>query len=277
MNEQEVHVYTPSMDGEYVPVSFTSKDLKDEEVFIILDEYDRHIFIWTGINSSVRKRFISSQIARQIRLEKGMTHRISTEEQGNETKKFGSLLERIAGTKLQPHKLMDVSPVAFTSHPETLKDIPAPPKKVIKKPKTKKETIVRAPTPPPTKTPSSEKKPTKKPVEVTRPDTLYFSEDQSLAISESKACLIFRKTDQNLTLTTLHISSAAKKGKIAFYYLPKSGSTASCKNKKPIFVVYLTSNTPPVLELDDLEIPIPAGNSIYYSCPASTFIGLNLE
>lgn len=273
MNDQEVHVYTPSMDGEYVPVSFTSKDLKDEEVFIILDEYDRHIFIWTGINSSVRKRFISSQIARQIRLEKGMTHRISTEEQGNETKKFGSLLERIAGTKLQPHKLMDVSPVAFTSHPETLKDIPAPPKKVIKKPKPKKEKIVRAPTPPPTKTPSSEKKP----VEVTRPDTLYFSEDQSLAISESKACLIFRKTDQNLTLTTLHISSAAKKGKIAFYYLPKSGSTASCKNKKPIFVVYLTSNTPPVLELDDLEIPIPAGNSIYYTCPASTFIGLNLE
>ena len=52
-----------------------------------------------------------------------MTHRISTEEQGNETNKFGELLERISGTKIQPHKSLDVSPVAFTSHPEALKRI----------------------------------------------------------------------------------------------------------------------------------------------------------
>ena len=32
-----------------------------------------------------------------------------------------------------------------------------------------------------------------------------------------------------------------------------------------------------IFELDDLEIPIPAGNSIYYTCPSKTFLGINIE
>ncbi len=297
MSEQRVHVFIPSMDGEYVPVSFSSEDLKDEEVFIILDDMERHIFIWTGLNSSVKKRFISSQIARQIRLEKGMTFRVSTEEQGNETQQFTKMIESIAGEQIRPTKPLDVSPVAFTTHPDTLKEV-SPIKKSIPVEKdltapvaaptraptpvpTRAPTPVptRAPTPVPTKVPIAEVK-TKaisKPVEVSRPETLYFSEDENKEITQAKAKMVFSSIDKNMIISTIHISSEKTEGKIAFYYLPKTAKNASCKNKKPIFAVYLTSNTPPVIELDDLEIPIPAGNSIYFTCPANTFIGINLE
>lgn len=281
MSEQSVHVYIPSMDGEYVPVSFSSEDLKDEEVFIILDDMERHIFIWTGLQSSVRKRFISSQIARQMRLEKGMIFRVSTEEQGNETKQFTQLIDRIADIKITAQKPIDVSPVAFSTHPETLKEI-SPVKKHIPV-----EEGSKIPAAAPTKTPSTvpskapaaevKTKTISKPVEVSRPETLYFSEDENKEIIQAKAKMISPSTDKNMIISTMHISSEKTDGKIAFYFLPKTTKTASCKNKKPIFAVYLTSNTPPVLELDDLEIPIPAGNSIYFTCPANTFIGINLE
>ena len=297
LSEQRVHVFIPSMDGEFVPVSFSPEDLKDEEVFIILDEVERHIFIWTGINSSVRKRFISSQIARQMRLEKGMTHRISTEEQGNETQQFTQMIERIAGEEIGATKTFDVSPVAFSIHPETLKEV-SPMKKSIPAEKGFTAPVAaptRAPTTVPTKSPTTvpiktpntvptkapiaevKTKPISKPIEVSRPETLYFSEDENKEINQTKAKMVFSSIDKNMIISTIHISSEKTEGKIAFYYLPKTAKTASCKNKKPIFAVYLTSNTPPVIELDDLEIPIPAGNSIYFTCPANTFIGINLE
>ena len=94
MSEQQIHVFVPSMDGEYVPVAFTSpeEDMKDSQVLIFVNDEDRQIFIWTGSNSNVRKRFISSQIARQMRMENGLTHRVSTEEQGNETAKFRNFM-----------------------------------------------------------------------------------------------------------------------------------------------------------------------------------------
>jgi lactocepin len=281
------------MDGEYVPVSFSSEDLKDEEVFIIVDEIERHIYIWTGLNSSVRKRFISSQIARQIRLEKGMTYKVSTEEQGNETQLFTTMIERLAGEQLNATKTFDVSPVAFSTHPETLKEV-SPVKKSIPAP-TPEAVPTKAPTAAPTKAPTAaptkaptkvptkasitevKPKPISRPVEVSRPEILYFSEDEEKEINKAKAKMVISSTDKNMIISTIHISSEKTEGKIAFYYLPKTSKTASCKNKKPIFAVYLTSNTPPVIELDDLEIPIPAGNSIYYTCPANTFIGINLE
>jgi len=46
---------------------------------------------------------------------------------------------------------------------------------------------------------------------------------------------------------------------------------------KAIFVVYLSPNTESVLSLDDLEIPLPAQHSVYYTCPEKTFLAINLE
>ena len=144
MDEQRVHVYMPSMDGEYVPVKFTSpaEDLKDTEVLIFLDEGGKHIYIWTGENSSVRKRFISSQIARQMRLEKGMTHRISTEDQGNETVQFNEFIDNLGETPVSATTPLEVTPPVAAA---TVYETPAPKidKKstVIKKTPVEKKTL----------------------------------------------------------------------------------------------------------------------------------------
>jgi len=284
MEEPRIHAFMPSMDGEYVPVTFSSpeQDMKDTEVLIFLDEGTRHIYIWTGENSSVRKRFISSQIARQMRLEKGMTHRISTEDQGNETSHFHEFLSKLEGKPITADTLMEVTPAvaAFTADiKETSgKRVPAPSKKLEDKtPKTTKaektKTVVTAPSPPPTKEPT-EKMEIKK-TEI--PSLDYYSCDEKTDILPTKAKIIFsgRKTEK--ILVALHASSAASEGKIVLYSMKKRTKTVSIKTDKPIFVIYLKPNSASVFELDDLEIPIPPGNSIYYTCPGKTFIGINIE
>jgi hypothetical protein len=269
------------MDGEYVPIKFSSraKDLKDTEVLIFLDEDTRHIYIWTGENSSVRKRFISSQIARQMRLEKGMTHRISTEDQGNETAKFRDFMTKLEASPVTPSTLLEVTPPVMAA---SVNEIAPPPKitapkkaKTIKdKPKEKKVTKSISPPPPPkTKLKSVEKEV----IETEEASIMYFAANEDTEVTESKGKLLFPASKNETTLTMLHSSSAASEGKIALYSLKRTTKTATCKTANPIFVIYISSTMNNVQALDDLEIPIPAGYSIYYTCPGKTFLGINLE
>ncbi len=285
MTESKIHVYTPSMDGEYVPIKFSSRDedLKDTEVLIFLDEDTRHIYIWTGENSSVRKRFISSQIARQMRLEKGMTHRISTEDQGNETAKFRDFMMKLEASPATPSALLEVTPpVMAASITETTPPAKSTPPKKAKttkdKPKAEKVTKPVSPPPPPkTKPKSVKEKPPKAVKQVEDSSILYFAANEDAEVTESNAKLLFPASSDETTLTMLHSSSGAPEGKIALYSLKRATKTATCKTAKPIFVIYISSNMNNVQALDDLEIPIPAGYSIYYTCPGKTFLGINLE
>ena len=267
----------PSMDGEYIPIQFTSpeKDLKKTEVIIFLDEEARQIFIWTGSESNVRKRFISSQIARQMRLERGMTHRISTEDQGNETEKFLKFMNAISITGISASTLLEVSPPTIST------DLPEPqPREVVTHPATLKK-VAKAKTTIPVKTPSPKPpKPDVKPLPAAHMpedyEVEYFCEEVTSAVTETGAKLLFEAVNKEKILTTLHISTASTEGRIALYSISNKGKITSCKSKKPIFVIYLQEGSP-ILELDDLYIPIPSGNSVYFTCPANTFISINLE
>ncbi|MFX1282478.1 MAG: hypothetical protein ACFFB5_02440 [Promethearchaeota archaeon] len=278
MSEQSVHAFIPSPDGEYIPIKFTSpeKDLKETEVVIFLDEDKRQIFIWTGSNSSVRKRFISSQIARQMRMERGLTHRVSTEDQGNETSAFWEFIESLGGKEISANTLLEVSPPSIST------DLPEPmPTEIVTHPATlKKVDSVK------TRTPiKAESKSTVSPEPVAKPPPSpvikeskieYYCEEEIAAVTESKAKILFKATNRDLILSTLHTSTAATEGRIALYSLPNDNKTTTCKSKKPIFAIYLQEGTS-IIELDDLYIPIPAGNSIYFTCPANTFLSINLE
>jgi hypothetical protein len=270
------------MDGEYVPVTFSTpeQDMKDTEVLIFLDEETRHIYIWTGENSSVRKRFISSQIARQMRLEKGMTHRISTEDQGNETSHFNEFMTKLEGKLITADTLMEVTPAVAASTADIkttpVKPVPAPSKKsevkTTKPTKVEKTApITTAPSPPPKKETPKEKK------KIKELSQLYFANDTQAGVLATKAKILIPAGKTEATLVALHTSSAATEGKIALYSVKKKTKVTSVKNEKPIFAIYLKPSSASVFELDDLEIPIPAGNSIYYTCPDKTFIGINIE
>ncbi len=278
LSSQKVHAFVPSMDGEYIPVKFTSpeKDLKKTEVFIFLDEETRQIFIWTGSESSVRKRFISSQIARQMRLERGMTHRISTEDQGNETRKFWEFMDGLDDNEISASTLLEVSPPSISTDLPDLR-----PAEVVTHPATlKKVATIKTLTPPiaETKIVSSEPKtkPLPAPIQPEQYEVKYFCEEVNATVPETKANMLFEATNKDLILSTLHISTAATEGRIALYSIPNKAKTVSCKSKKPTFAVYLQEGSP-ILELDDLYVPIPSGNSIYFTCPANTFISINLE
>ena len=108
-------------------------------------------------------------------------------------------------------------------------------------------------------------------------DISYFCEDQTSEIPLKEAKLIYKSAEKPLILTTVVISSEATSGKISLFTLPKKTTIADCTSVKPILVIYLKASMEQTIELDDLYIPIPKENSIYFTSPANTFIGINLE
>ncbi|NVM17163.1 MAG: hypothetical protein HWN80_05560 [Candidatus Lokiarchaeota archaeon] len=53
-------------------------------IFIIVDPIDKDIWIWMGENASIRKKFIATQNAPNIRDRYGVDFRIVTVDEGNE-------------------------------------------------------------------------------------------------------------------------------------------------------------------------------------------------
>ena len=122
-------------DGTLTPASLSSMaDLADDNVFIIVDEDSRKIFIWKGEKAPVRRKFISAKAAQQMRQEKyGMVYRIESLDPGLE----GADFLAIFGAK--PEEREVAAPT--TSVPEISAPKPAPAPKVVKE----TEVVVTAP------------------------------------------------------------------------------------------------------------------------------------
>jgi hypothetical protein len=80
--------YQVSPDGNWDPVAFSKRNLKAKEVFIIVDDEIRAIWIWIGMGATVKTRFISSTAATEIRRHYGLTYRVKTVDQGEEPQSF---------------------------------------------------------------------------------------------------------------------------------------------------------------------------------------------
>ncbi|MFX0147881.1 MAG: hypothetical protein ACFE8E_09020 [Candidatus Hodarchaeota archaeon] len=83
--------------GKYKELDFSEKDLvnhlRPEQVLILVREDLRRIFIWKGAKSSVKKRFISSKVAREIQGELAKNShfhqcKIVSVDQGDEIQEF---------------------------------------------------------------------------------------------------------------------------------------------------------------------------------------------
>lgn len=62
--------------------------LKSDSVFIIVDDDKKRIWIWKGSEAPVRKKFISARAASQIREERGLNYKVSSEDEGDESDSF---------------------------------------------------------------------------------------------------------------------------------------------------------------------------------------------
>jgi hypothetical protein len=132
-NSDTLKKYNVNDDGTLTSVTIsTMADLSDNNVYIIVEENMRKIFIWKGESAPVRRKFISAKAAQQMRAEDyGMVYRIESLDPGLEGQDFLAIF----GASTTP------------STPSTHESTPTP-----------------APKPAPTATPSSSPKPAPTPI-----------------------------------------------------------------------------------------------------------------
>ncbi|WP_455142047.1 hypothetical protein [Candidatus Hodarchaeum mangrovi] len=113
--------YQVQDDGNWDPVAFKKEDLKSGEVFILVVEERKELWIWIGQGAHVRTRFISSTVAQEIRRLYGLTLRVRSADQGSEPEDFWICVEDVPEEGLGP---MDQSTV-ITSVIEQTQDVKA--------------------------------------------------------------------------------------------------------------------------------------------------------
>ncbi|MFW9852451.1 MAG: hypothetical protein ACFFDS_05890 [Candidatus Thorarchaeota archaeon] len=86
--EKEIFQISADGSGELEPYSSSSKHLKNDSVYVLVDKTLKKIFLWIGLSADVRSRFIASTAAQRLRERKGLTYRVITIDQGGETKEF---------------------------------------------------------------------------------------------------------------------------------------------------------------------------------------------
>lgn len=98
--EKELFQLSMDMSGELEPYSNPSKTLKKDTVYVLLDNTMKRIFLWIGQTAGVRTRFTATTAAQHLQRIKGLTYRVVTVDQGNETNEF---IQRIS-SMIQPEQ-----------------------------------------------------------------------------------------------------------------------------------------------------------------------------
>ncbi|MHA1541966.1 MAG: hypothetical protein ACTSQH_03230, partial [Candidatus Hodarchaeales archaeon] len=152
MSDSElVKKWTVNDDSTLTETSVSSMgDLKNDSVYIIVDESKRKIFIWKGEQAPVRRKFISAKTAQQMRQEKyGMVYRIDSLDPGIEGKDFLSIFGAVPAATQPESAPQRASEVISRPTPKG-----APAAKPVDRP-----TPVRTSTPKPTPSPATYSKP----------------------------------------------------------------------------------------------------------------------
>lgn len=90
--EKELFQLADEMSGELEPYNNPSKVLNKDSVYVLMDNALRKIFLWIGQSAGVRARFIASNAAQHLQRLKGLTYRVVTVDQGEETSEFISVI-----------------------------------------------------------------------------------------------------------------------------------------------------------------------------------------
>ena len=152
--------YQVTSDGHWDPVAFSKRKLKAKQVFIIVDDEKREIWIWLGKGADVKTRFISSTAAAEIRRHYGLTYRVKTADQGEESQNFQDCINSIPKNGIVPGLEDSRSQAELMTDTTSLTTKKASPKK-----KSRKTTIKSTTKQTTTKTPkqATKKASTKKP------------------------------------------------------------------------------------------------------------------
>ena len=98
--EKELFQLSREVEGELEPFDNPEKTLKKDAVYVLLDNALKRIFLWIGQTAGVRSRFTATAAAQHLQRIKGLTYRVVTVDQGDETNEF---IQRIS-TMVQPEQ-----------------------------------------------------------------------------------------------------------------------------------------------------------------------------
>lgn len=93
--EQDLKLYFLDSSGseEFVEMNIpTNESLINENVYLLVNEASKKLYIWLGDKSPARVKFMASRQAQTIRREKGLTFRVQAIDQGYETEEFKNSL-----------------------------------------------------------------------------------------------------------------------------------------------------------------------------------------
>ena len=98
--EKELFQLSAELSGELEPYNNPTQILKKDAVYVLLDNAMKRIFLWIGQTAGVRSRFTATAAAQHLQRIKGLTYRVVTIDQGNETNEF---IQRIS-SMIQPEQ-----------------------------------------------------------------------------------------------------------------------------------------------------------------------------
>ena len=120
-----MNIYKIEDDGSINELGDTKVSLSDDTaVYIIVDSDEKNIWLWKGSRSGVRTKFSGSQAMNNLRTKSyGMTYKTRTIDQGDETRDFKKIREKIDdGTEMQSGS--SIEEVSSTDKEEYKKESP---------------------------------------------------------------------------------------------------------------------------------------------------------
>ena len=84
----ELFQLSTEVSGDLESYNDSSQLLKHDSAYVLLDNALKKIFLWIGQSAGVRSRFIATNAAQTLQRLKGLTHRVVTIDQGEESPEF---------------------------------------------------------------------------------------------------------------------------------------------------------------------------------------------
>lgn len=146
-----LQVYDVVETGELMELTIPGQlkaELGSERVLIIVDDDDRKIWLWKGVEAGVRKKFIAARQGQSVRSQRGLVYKVMSIDGGEEPDAFLELLG-VKPKSAEPKPEVEVKVDLPDKTIEITPDEPPPPRKPVK-PKAKVKTPVPKPAPQPT-------------------------------------------------------------------------------------------------------------------------------
>ena len=84
--------------------------LSSEECYVIVSDEYRKVYLWKGVNSNVRSKFIGAKRSQDIRGQVGMHFAVVPLDEGEEDPDFLKLIGRRTGGGITPHSYISTPP-----------------------------------------------------------------------------------------------------------------------------------------------------------------------